>query len=216
MELSDIDLIDSRNFVAAVPHQWFAELRRQAPVYWHEETDGPGFWCVTKYDDCVAVNRDYEHFSSAKQATFIWDMPEEQLEQQRLMMLNMDPPLHTRYRRLVNKGFTPRMVISARGEDPPDGRRHHRRRHREGRGRLRHRHLRRAPPAGHRRSPRRAPGGPPQHVRLVQPDDRAGGPRVSRTDADDAEYAERGGHGALRLRRRALRQEAARTPPRTS
>jgi cholest-4-en-3-one 26-monooxygenase len=110
MELSDIDLTDSKNFVPGVPHQWFAYLRQNAPVWWHEERDGPGFWCVTKYDDCVAVNRDYDHFSSAKRATFIWDMPEEQIEQQRLMMLNMDPPLHTRYRRLVNKGFTPRMV----------------------------------------------------------------------------------------------------------
>ena len=42
MELSEIDLVDSRNFVSAVPHEWFAELRRQAPVYWHEEPDGPG------------------------------------------------------------------------------------------------------------------------------------------------------------------------------
>ena len=37
-------------------------------------------------------------------------MEEADLAQQRLMMLNMDPPMHTRYRRLVNKGFTPRMV----------------------------------------------------------------------------------------------------------
>jgi cholest-4-en-3-one 26-monooxygenase len=110
MELSEIDLIDSKNFVPAVPHEWFAALRRQAPVYWHDEPDGPGFWAVTKYDDCVAVNRDHEHFSSAKRATLIWDIPDEALEQQRLMMLNMDPPLHTRYRRLVNKGFTPRMI----------------------------------------------------------------------------------------------------------
>ncbi|MHB8330176.1 MAG: cytochrome P450 family protein, partial [Acidimicrobiales bacterium] len=110
MNLSEIDLTDSRNYVAEVPHRWFAELRRQAPVWWHEEADGPGFWCVTKYDDCVTVNRDYEHFSSAKRATLMWEMPDEALEQQRLMMLNMDPPLHTRYRRLVNKGFTPRMV----------------------------------------------------------------------------------------------------------
>ena len=44
MELSDIDLTDSRPSSSAVPHEWFAELRRQAPVYWHEETDGPGFW----------------------------------------------------------------------------------------------------------------------------------------------------------------------------
>jgi len=110
VDLSEIDLTDSRNFVEAVPHHWFAELRRRAPVFWHEEEDGPGFWAVTRYDDCVTVNRDYEHFSSAKKATFIWELEEEQIAQQSLMMLNMDPPLHTRYRRLVNKGFTPRMV----------------------------------------------------------------------------------------------------------
>ena len=110
MELTDIDLTDSTKFVSRVPHEWFTELRRQAPVYWHDEVDGPGFWAVTKYDDCVAVNRDYEHYSSAKRTALLWDMPDEQLEQQRLMMLNMDPPLHTRYRRLVNKGFTPRII----------------------------------------------------------------------------------------------------------
>jgi cholest-4-en-3-one 26-monooxygenase len=110
VDLSEINLCDSRNFVKAVPHSWFAALREQDPVYWHEEEDGPGFWAVTKYNDCVMVNRDAEKFSSAKRATFIWDMPEEAIEQQRMMMLNMDPPLHTRYRRLVNKGFTPRMV----------------------------------------------------------------------------------------------------------
>ncbi|HZU80226.1 MAG TPA: steroid C27-monooxygenase, partial [Acidimicrobiales bacterium] len=108
--LSDIDLTKSENFVDEVPHHWFAELRREAPVWWHGEDDGPGFWAVTKYDDCVAVNRDYEHFSSARKATFLWEIPEDALAQQQLMMLNMDPPLHTRYRRLVNKGFTPRMV----------------------------------------------------------------------------------------------------------
>jgi len=110
MDLSDIDLTDAETYVHAVPHEWFTYLRDNAPVWWHEETDGPGFWCVTKYDDCVAVNREYDTFSSALKATFIWDMPEEAIEQQRLMMLNMDPPLHTRYRRLVNKGFTPRTV----------------------------------------------------------------------------------------------------------
>jgi cholest-4-en-3-one 26-monooxygenase len=110
MELSDIDLTDAAAYVDAVPHEWFAYLRKNAPVWWHEETDGPGFWCVTKYDDCVAVNREYDTFSSAKKATFIWELPDEAIEQQKLMMLNMDPPLHTRYRRLVNKGFTPRTI----------------------------------------------------------------------------------------------------------
>jgi cholest-4-en-3-one 26-monooxygenase len=112
VDLSEIDLSDSTNYVQSVPHEWFKALREQDPVHWHEEKDGPGFWAVTKYEDCVAVNRDSEHFSSARKAPFIWDMPQEAVEQQSLLMLNMDPPLHTRYRRLVNKGFTPRMIKS--------------------------------------------------------------------------------------------------------
>jgi cholest-4-en-3-one 26-monooxygenase len=110
MSLDTIDLTDKDTFVHGVPHDWFASLRRDAPVFWHEEEDGPGFWCVTRYDDVVTVNRDNQIFSSSRGAVFMWDLPESALEQQRLMMLNMDPPMHTRYRRLVNKGFTPRMV----------------------------------------------------------------------------------------------------------
>ena len=58
----------------------------------------------------MGVNRDYEHFSSYRSGALFTDMDEESLAQQRMMMLNMDPPMHTRYRRLVNKGFTPRMI----------------------------------------------------------------------------------------------------------
>ncbi len=112
--LSDIDLTDPDAYVPGVPHEWFARLRREAPVYWHpdEESVGGGFWAVTGYDQCATVNRDWQTFSSMRSAVYLWDMPEEALEQQRLIMLNMDPPLHTRYRLLVNKGFTPRMVAA--------------------------------------------------------------------------------------------------------
>jgi cholest-4-en-3-one 26-monooxygenase len=109
MTASVVDLTDSSAYVHGVPHDYLAALRRRG-VVWQDEPGGPGFWAVTRYADCVTVNRDYEHFSSALKAVFIWDLPEEELAQQQLMMLNMDPPLHTRYRRLVNKGFTPRMV----------------------------------------------------------------------------------------------------------
>ena len=110
MSLADIDLTDPDAFVESVPHEWFARLRREAPVYWHEEAEGSGFWAVTGYEDCVTVNREWQTFSSMKRAVYLWDLPEEALEQQRMIMLNMDPPLHTRYRLLVNKGFTPRMI----------------------------------------------------------------------------------------------------------
>jgi len=110
IDFSDIDLMSSQAFVAGVPHEWFAFLRRNAPVWWHEEANGPGFWAVTGFEDCNTVNRDYALFSSHAQGTYLWDIDEEQLLQQQLIMLNMDPPIHTRYRRLVNKGFTPRVV----------------------------------------------------------------------------------------------------------
>jgi cholest-4-en-3-one 26-monooxygenase len=110
VDFSDIDLLDSTVFAERVPHEWFAFLRQNAPVWWHEEKDGPGFWAVTSLAEATQVNRDYEHFSSARKATYLWELAEDDLAQQQLVMLNMDPPLHTRYRRLVNKGFTPRMV----------------------------------------------------------------------------------------------------------
>jgi cholest-4-en-3-one 26-monooxygenase len=110
ISFDDINLLDSTVFAERVPHEWFAFLRRNAPVSWHDEEDGPGFWAVTTLAEATQVNRDYEHFSSARKATYLWDLAEDDLVAQQLVMLNMDPPLHTRYRRLVNKGFTPRMV----------------------------------------------------------------------------------------------------------
>ena len=60
----DINLLDPVPFGEGVPHQWFAFLRQNAPVWWQKEEDGPGFWAVTSHADCTTVNRDYEHFSS--------------------------------------------------------------------------------------------------------------------------------------------------------
>ncbi len=106
----DVGLADPDVFQRGVPHEAFTELRKTGPVSWHADPGSPGFWSVHKYDDVVAVNRDNTTFSSNLKATLFWEMEEADLTQQRLMMLNMDPPMHTRHRRLVNKGFTPRMV----------------------------------------------------------------------------------------------------------
>jgi len=110
MDVTTVDLSDPDLYVRSVPHDLFAHLRREHPVFWHEEKDGPGFWSVMRHRDLVAVNRDSATFSSHAGGALMMTWNEEVLAQQRLMMLNMDPPMHTRYRRLVNKGFTPRMV----------------------------------------------------------------------------------------------------------
>lgn len=102
---TDPRLDDPDSFVAAVPHESFARLRLEAPVFRQECPDGTSFWVLTKYEDIVAVSTDSVTFSSAR-GTNIEDMQ----GGTELMMLNMDPPRHTKLRNLVSKGFTPRMV----------------------------------------------------------------------------------------------------------
>ncbi|MEU6429258.1 cytochrome P450 [Microbispora sp. NPDC046973] len=108
----EINLVDKDRYArSGVPHDQLRRLRGDAPVYWHEgEGDWPGFWAVTKHADVVHVSRHSDLFSSARKLALFDEMPEEQREFQRLMMLNQDPPDHTRRRSLVNRGFTPRQI----------------------------------------------------------------------------------------------------------
>jgi len=112
LTLADIDLTNLDTFVAAVPHDQFDLIRREAPVYFHPETAGAGFWCITRFDHLHNVSHEWPVFSSEWGITLHESMSDEQLEQQRMMMLMMDPPKHTKLRLLVNKGFTPRMIGS--------------------------------------------------------------------------------------------------------
>ena len=109
MDLDEIDLL-AATWEQGVPYDQFDLLRREAPVFRHPEPDGPGFWAVTRHADVVAVSRDSATWSSELGGTFIDDQTDEALAQLRLTILNMDPPKHHRYRRLVSRGFTPRMV----------------------------------------------------------------------------------------------------------
>jgi cholest-4-en-3-one 26-monooxygenase len=115
MQLSDVDLTDPDIFQRAVPHDMFKLLRRQAPVFWHEERDGPGFWAITKYDDVKFVGRHPRLFSSERQGTLLRDPPLQDLPYIQAIMLNMDPPKHRRYRGIVSKAFCPRMIDGLHG-----------------------------------------------------------------------------------------------------
>jgi cholest-4-en-3-one 26-monooxygenase len=110
LRLTDIDLTNPDTFVPGYPHEAFRLLRAEAPVYWHPERNGRGFWVVTKYDDVKAVSLDSKTYSSGRGGTLIREFDGEELEANQAIMLNMDAPRHTRFRRLVNMGFSPRMV----------------------------------------------------------------------------------------------------------
>lgn len=118
-DISQIDFLDLDEFTRGIPHHWFTWLRNNAPVTKFAEPDGPGFWVITKYDDVVAVNRNARVFSSDQRrggVVGLEEVPDDPAnpfasgDDAPQLMLTMDPPDHTRYRKLVNKGFTPRMI----------------------------------------------------------------------------------------------------------
>ena len=113
------DFTDPDLYVHRVPVDEFAELRRTAPVWWNPQPrgasgfDDEGYWVVTKHADVLEVSRDSEVYSSQEKTAIIRPaelLTEESLAMQRLIMLNLDPPLHTKVRQIVSRGFTPRAI----------------------------------------------------------------------------------------------------------
>jgi cytochrome P450 len=108
--LADVYL-DNEAFAERVPYETFAVMRDEAPVHWYDWEHGKGFWCITRYDDVVAVMKDWRTFSSETGATALEDLDPDQIEA-RKSMLDTDPPKHSSLRAIVNKGFTPRAVAA--------------------------------------------------------------------------------------------------------
>jgi cytochrome P450 len=104
------NILDPDVYVDGVPHAAFQRLRDHDPVSWWPEDRGPGLWAVTRYDDVVAVSRQSQVFSSAR-GIRIEDMQPDELVARRTMM-ELDPPAHTTYRRLVQPPFSFREVAS--------------------------------------------------------------------------------------------------------
>ena len=107
----DINVHDPDTYVAGIPYEQFRWLRAHSPVHWHAEPKGRGFWAITKYSDIVAISRDPHTFSSARGATFIHDPEPDDLAGMQMMLLNMDPPQHTRFRNIIKSAFLPKVIM---------------------------------------------------------------------------------------------------------
>ncbi len=101
-----IDLVSPDSFAAGHPHDQYDWLRENAPVYWHEEADGTGFWVLSRYADVYETGRNHQVFSS-EPTVMMQDPPpgSEQMMGEYQMMLNMDPPKHTAFRTLIRGEF---------------------------------------------------------------------------------------------------------------
>jgi len=102
-----IDLLSPSSFASGQPHEQFRWLRENEPVRWHNEPNGKGFWAVTRHADVWAVDRDFQNFSS-EPTIMIPDPPPGQGQGfgPYKMMLMMDPPEHTAFRKLIRQEFT--------------------------------------------------------------------------------------------------------------
>ena len=106
----DADIADPDTYTSGVPHATFQRLRRDDPVSWWPEdhAGGRGFWAVTRHADLLTASRAVDTFSSA-QGIRLEEMDAEEAAARRTMM-ELDPPAHTAYRRLVSKPFSRREV----------------------------------------------------------------------------------------------------------
>lgn len=116
------DPTDPSIYSTHVPHAEFAELRRTAPVWWcpqSPETGGfhdNGYWVVSRHEDVKQISRDevYSTWVNTAIPRFADDIPREAIELQRHILLFKDAPEHTKLRKIISRGFTPRAIAGLR------------------------------------------------------------------------------------------------------
>jgi cholest-4-en-3-one 26-monooxygenase len=125
--MKPVDLYDSATFERGIPHDYFTWLRENEPVHWQSpreikanvsdvmQVEQRGYWALTRHRDIMEVSLDQARFSSQRATVIVTDIEEDRMAQLRLWMINQDAPHHTKLRKLVNKGFTKRMIDKMEG-----------------------------------------------------------------------------------------------------
>jgi cholest-4-en-3-one 26-monooxygenase len=112
--LDQIDVFSHEVWIKEVPHEQLTLLRHEAPVFRHVGTEfdmPPHFWVLTRHADVQAANRDWETYSSAQPGSLLNNPPED-VSRDFKTIIDTDPPTHTRLRKLVNRGFMPKVIGS--------------------------------------------------------------------------------------------------------
>ncbi len=105
------NIVDPDVYVQGIPHATFKRLRDEDPVSWWDEEEGSGFWAVTRYQDILTASNNARVFSSAR-GIRLEEMKGDELAA-RCTMMELDPPKHTTYRRIVQPPFTNKEVMAA-------------------------------------------------------------------------------------------------------
>ncbi len=108
--LEKFNIIHPDDYVAhGYPHDVWTWMRREEPVYWWDRTEGLPFWAITKHADIIEISMQPERFLNAPRLTISHE-PERQMTEFPPTLIQMDPPKHGIFRKLVQKRFTPRAL----------------------------------------------------------------------------------------------------------
>ena len=113
--MTTVDIYDPELYVDGPIHEIFADLRREDPVHWQEMPGESGYWTVLKHSDVAHVARNPKLFSAEEQGVILENPPPAQLERSRNMLLMMDPPRHTAYRKPLADSFKAKVIAGLEG-----------------------------------------------------------------------------------------------------
>ncbi len=121
LSIDTIDIIGPDHYARnGYPHEEWALLRREAPIYWYDRTNGMPFWAVTKHEDIVTLSKQPRRFQNGPRLAVFPPDPgqteDERPDEFGRHLLIMDPPQHAQYRRLISSRFTPRALRAMHGD----------------------------------------------------------------------------------------------------
>ena len=100
------------------PHHVWTRLRAEDPVHWWDRTEGLPFWAITKHADIMEISKRPDLFINGPRLT-IGHVPEPDSAERDMFpatLIQMDPPKHGAFRKMISTRFTPRALKKIDGD----------------------------------------------------------------------------------------------------
>ncbi len=111
-DFENFNIIHPDDYAAhGYPHHIWTRLRREDPVHWWDRTEGLPFWAITKHADVQEISKLPNFFLNAPRLTIAHE-PEPEVSESIFppTLIQLDPPKHGIFRKMVSTRFTPRAL----------------------------------------------------------------------------------------------------------
>jgi len=109
-ELDSVHILHPDTYAThGYPHDVWTWMRAHDPVYWWDRTDGVPFWAITKRSDIVQISTQPDKFLNNPRLVILHE-PEQRTDEFPDTLIQMDPPKHRIYRRMIKHRFSPQAL----------------------------------------------------------------------------------------------------------